>query len=156
MRWNLRIATAVMVASSVGAVGVPGAAQAARTLAVTPATDLLDGDVVALHGTGFTPSATVYFCQAVVDGTPGPEDCGVPFQTAQADEAGEFVATYTVRRFMSPSSVGVDDRLCSTVGRLRHRRLRLLRVVARRRGRAAHLHAAAPADLHRDTVHRPG
>jgi Carboxypeptidase regulatory-like domain/Neocarzinostatin family len=85
---------------------MPSAAQTARTLTVTPDTDLVDGDVVALHGTGFTPSATVFFCQAVDDGTPGPDDCGVPYQSVQADSAGEFVANYTVARFMSPASVG--------------------------------------------------
>jgi protocatechuate 3,4-dioxygenase beta subunit len=106
MRWNLRIVAALMVAGSVGVVGGPGAAQAARTLEVTPATGLLHGDVVALHGTGFTPAATVYFCQGVVEGTAGPEDCGGAIQTAQADDAGEFTASYTVQRFMSPSVVG--------------------------------------------------
>ena len=85
---------------------MPSAAQTTRMLTVTPDSGLVDGDVVALHGTGFTPSATVYFCQGVNDGTPGPEDCGVPYQSVQADAAGEFVANYTVRRFMSPSSVG--------------------------------------------------
>ena len=102
----VRIVASLIVACSVGVVGVPSAAQATRTLTVTPPSDLVDGAVVALHGTGFTPSATVYFCQGVDDGTPGPDDCGVAFQSAQADGAGEFVASYTVRRFMSPSSVG--------------------------------------------------
>ena len=46
------------------------------------------------------------FLQGVEDGTPGPEDCGVPFLSVGADAAGEFDATYTVRRFMTPSSVG--------------------------------------------------
>jgi protocatechuate 3,4-dioxygenase beta subunit len=108
MGWNLRIAAALMVASSVGVAGVPGAAQTTRTVEVTPATGLLDGDVVALHGTGFTPAATVYFCQGVVEGTPGPEDCGGTIQSVQANDAGEFTASYTVQRFMSPPIVGSE------------------------------------------------
>jgi hypothetical protein len=106
MRPTFRIVVLLVVACAVAVVGMPSAAQTTRTLTVTPNTDLVDGDVVALHGTGFTPSATVFFCQAVDDGTPGPDDCGVPFLSVQADSAGEFVANYTVARFMSPSSVG--------------------------------------------------
>lgn len=103
---TFRIVASLIVACGVGVVGVPSAAQATRTLTVTPPTDLADGDVVALHGTGFTPSATVFFCQGVDDGTPGPEDCGGLIQAVQSDAAGEFVATATVRRFISPGSVG--------------------------------------------------
>ena len=101
-----RIVASLVVACAVAVVGTPSAAQTTRTLIVTPDTDLIDGDVVALHGTGFTPFSTVFFCQGVEDGTPGPEDCGVPFLSVGADAAGEFNATYTVRRFMTPSSVG--------------------------------------------------
>jgi hypothetical protein len=103
---TFRIVASLVVAGAVVVVGMPSAAQTTRTLTVTPDTGLVDGDVVALHGTGFTPSATVGFCQAVDDGTPDPSDCGVPFQLASADAAGEFTASYTVRRFMTPSSVG--------------------------------------------------
>ena len=103
---TFRIVASLIVACSVAGVGSPSAAQETRTLAVTPATDLVDGDVVALHGTGFTPFATVFFCQAVDDGTPGPEDCGGSIQSVPSDAAGEFVATYDVRRFILPPSVG--------------------------------------------------
>ena len=100
------IAAALVVACTVAVAGTPSAAQTARMLTVSPDTGLVDGDVVALHGTGFTPSSTVYFCQGVEDGAPGPEDCGVQFQSVQADAAGEFDASYTVRRYMAPPTVG--------------------------------------------------
>jgi protocatechuate 3,4-dioxygenase beta subunit len=101
---TLRIVVSLVVACSVGVVGVPSEAQTTRTLTVTPAADLVDGDVVELHGAGFTPLSTVYFCQGVDDGSPGPEDCGGPIASVLADAAGEFVATYTVQRFIRPSS----------------------------------------------------
>jgi protocatechuate 3,4-dioxygenase beta subunit len=103
---TFRIVASLVVASAVVVVGMPSAAQTTSTLTVTPDTGLVDRDVVALHGTGFTPSATVFFCQGVDDGTPDPSDCGAPIQSALADAAGEFSANYTVRRFMTPSSVG--------------------------------------------------
>jgi hypothetical protein len=106
MGTTCRILASLVVACAVAIVGTPSGAQSTRTLTVTPDTDLVDGDVVALHGTGFTPSAGVFFCQGVDDGTPGPEDCGVPFQSAPTDASGEFDATYTVRRFITPPSVG--------------------------------------------------
>jgi Neocarzinostatin family len=106
-RWRYCCAAALIVTSAVAVAGTPSAAQSTRTLTVAPDTDLVDGDVVMLHGTGFTPFSTVYFCQGVEDGEPGPEDCGVGYEAAQADAAGDFDATYTVRRFMAPSIVGV-------------------------------------------------
>jgi hypothetical protein len=75
--------------------------QPPRTLTVTPDTDLVDGDLAVVRGTGFTPSATVFFCQGVEAGQPGFEDCGAPSQSAQVDAAGEFSANYTVQRFIS-------------------------------------------------------
>jgi protocatechuate 3,4-dioxygenase beta subunit len=106
MARTFRIVASLIVACGVGVVGPPSAAQSTRTLTVTPAVDLVDGDVVALHGTGFTPGATVFFCQAVDDGTQDPEDCGGDIRGVQADAAGEFVADLAVRRFILPSSVG--------------------------------------------------
>jgi Carboxypeptidase regulatory-like domain/Neocarzinostatin family len=103
-----RIVASLVVACAVAIVGTPSGAQSTRALTVTPDTNLVDGDVVALHGTGFTPSSTVFFCQGVEEGTPGQEDCGVPFQSATADATGEFDATYTVRRFITPPSVGAE------------------------------------------------
>jgi protocatechuate 3,4-dioxygenase beta subunit len=108
MGTTCRILAALVVACAVAIVGTPSGAQSTRTLSVTPDTDLVDGDVVALHGTGFTPSSTVFFCQGVEEGSPGQEDCGVPFQSATADASGEFDATYTVRRFITPPSVGAE------------------------------------------------
>jgi protocatechuate 3,4-dioxygenase beta subunit len=108
MGTTCRIPASLVVACVVAIVGTPSGAQSTRTLTVTPDTDLVDGDVVALHGTGFTPSSTVFFCQGVDDGTPGLEDCGAPFQSAPTDASGEFDATYTVRRFITPPSVGAE------------------------------------------------
>jgi protocatechuate 3,4-dioxygenase beta subunit len=107
MARTVRIVASLIIACGVAVVvGAPSVAQSTRTLTVTPAVDLVDGDVVALHGTGFTPGATVFFCQAVEDGTQDPEDCGGDIFGVQADAAGEFVADLAVRRFILPSSVG--------------------------------------------------
>jgi hypothetical protein len=106
MNATLRIVVSALFASSLVVVASPAAAQATRALTVTPETGLLDGDVVALEGSGFTPSETVYFCQGISDTTPGPEDCGGPISSSSADEVGEFSSTYTVQRFITPSSVG--------------------------------------------------
>ena len=87
-------------------VATPSAAQTTRTLTVTPDAGLANGDPVELHGSGFTPLATVFFCQGVTDATPGSDDCGAPIGSASANDVGEFSASYTVRRFISPGSVG--------------------------------------------------
>jgi hypothetical protein len=102
-----RIVALLVVVCTTAVVGMPAAAQTTRTLTVTPDSGLVDGDVVTLHGTGFTPSDTVFFCQGVEDGSPDPGDCGAGIGSAQANAAGEFDASFTVQRFISPSNVGV-------------------------------------------------
>ncbi len=84
-----------------------------RTTTVTPATDLLDGAVVSVQGSGFTPSTTVYFCQGVDEGAPGFEDCGGPSQSAVVDASGEFSANYTVQRFMTIAGAPGTTRDCA-------------------------------------------
>jgi hypothetical protein len=71
---------------------------------VTPDSGLVGGDVVTVEGSGATPSGTVFFCQAIDDGTPDQSDCGAStVQSTPADAAGEFAAMYTVRRFITPA-----------------------------------------------------
>jgi protocatechuate 3,4-dioxygenase beta subunit len=106
---TFRTVASLVVACAVVVVGTPSAAQTTRTLTVTPDTDLVDGDVVALGGTGFTPSNTVFFCQGVFDESPDAGDCGVPYSSAPSNDVGEFSAQYTVRRFISVSGLGMID-----------------------------------------------
>ena len=89
------------------------APQLPRTTTVTPATDLLDGAVVSVQGSGFTPSTTVYFCQGVDEGAPGFEDCGGSSQSAVVDASGEFSANYTVQRFMTIAGAPGTTRDCA-------------------------------------------
>jgi hypothetical protein len=84
-------------------------AQTTRTLTVTPDTGRSDGDPVTLHGTGFTPSQPVYYCEGVVDTSPDQGDCGTNPQTIDADASGEFTTTYNVERFITPSSRDTVD-----------------------------------------------
>jgi hypothetical protein len=106
MNATLRIVLATLFVGSLLFVVAPTDAQTTRTLTVTPDTGLVDGDVVQLEGSGFTPSDEVFFCQGVMDTTPDPANCGGPISSVPANETGEFSATYTVQRFMTPSSVG--------------------------------------------------
>jgi Carboxypeptidase regulatory-like domain/Neocarzinostatin family len=102
----LRVVVCALLAGSLVFVAAPAAAQTTRTLTVTPDTGLVDGDIVLLEGSGFTPFDVVYFCQAVVDTTPNPANCGGPIASSPANEAGELSASYRVQRFITPSSVG--------------------------------------------------
>jgi Neocarzinostatin family/Carboxypeptidase regulatory-like domain len=106
MNATVRTVLTTLFVGSLLFVAAPTAAQTTRTLTVTPDTGLVDGDVVQLAGSGYTPLGSVYFCQGVPDPMPGPEDCGGPISSVPADETGAFSATYTVQRFMAPSSVG--------------------------------------------------
>ena len=45
-------------------------AYAARTLTVTPSTDLVEAQTVSVAGEGFNPSVGIGFCQAIMDATP--------------------------------------------------------------------------------------
>jgi Carboxypeptidase regulatory-like domain/Neocarzinostatin family len=107
MKMALRSTILLFVACSLAAVATPSAAQATRSLIVTPDSDLVGGDIVTLQGSGFTPLDTVYFCQGVVDGTPDPGDCGGPIDSTPTDESGDFSATYEVLRFITPPSLGM-------------------------------------------------
>ena len=81
-----------------------------RALDIAPSTDLQDGDVVTFSGTGFTPNAPIFYCEALVTGmAPGGNDCGVPFLSTESDENGAFSVTVTVERFLVVADVGVVD-----------------------------------------------
>jgi hypothetical protein len=109
MRTLVRLVVAV--AMVFGAVGVAtnAGAQTTKSLTVTPATGLSDGDTVTLHGTGFQPLATVYYCEGVVDSSPDPSDCGTSYLTTEADQSGEFSQSFQVERFLSSASHGEID-----------------------------------------------
>ena len=79
MKSTLRIITFLFFACSLAAIAGPSGAQTTRSLTVTPDSNLVGGDVVTLQGSGFAPLATIYFCQAVVAGTPDQSDCGVAY-----------------------------------------------------------------------------
>jgi len=73
-------------------------------LTVTPDTGLVDGDVVAVHGTEFIPGDTVSICQGIGTTCPGGSS-----QSAEVNAAGEFSANLTVQRFLTKSgSTRVD------------------------------------------------
>ena len=78
-----------------------------------PATDLLDGDVVSVEGSGSTPSTPVYFCQGVDEGGFAFEDCAGPALSAVVDASGEFSANYTVQRFMTIADPAGTTRDCA-------------------------------------------
>jgi hypothetical protein len=80
-------------------------AAAAGAVTVTPTAGLLDGQTVTIDATGFDPFVDVAFCQALMLGSPGPEDCGRPFSTGTTDESGDFSTPYVVRRFMFSSQL---------------------------------------------------
>jgi hypothetical protein len=59
---------------------------------VTPSTGLIDGQSVDVSLSGFAPSATLGWCQAVVASVPaGPGLCGGPIRTGTADANGALV-----------------------------------------------------------------
>ena len=100
-----RVAIAAAVCAAMLA-ATPASAQTTRSIAITPDVDLVDGDEVTIVGSGFSPNAEIFYCQGVVDGTPGPEDCGTPILSTAADANGEFSTTLLVQRFLAPSSLG--------------------------------------------------
>jgi hypothetical protein len=114
MKTLLRIVFAITVVFGVFVAGTNAGAQTTRSLTVTPDTGLSDGDTVEVHGTGFTPSAIVYYCQAVVDASPSASDCGSSIETTNADTSGEFTVTFQVQRFITSGSYGDVD--CAQAG----------------------------------------
>lgn len=96
-----RATRSVLIAVAVFAgVLMPAAVQAqeaapaeARSLAVTPSTDLDDGQTVAVAGTGWRPGAGVVVTQCVS----GTQHCGGSFGRIEVDVAGAFALPLAVR-----------------------------------------------------------
>jgi hypothetical protein len=119
MRTLVRLFVALAVMCGATVVGTNVGAQTTRTLTVVPDTGLHDGDAVTLHGTGFTPSESVFYCEGVIDASPDPGDCGTTIQSTSADSSGEFTTTFNVQRFIGLSvdcaqpgancGIGADD-----------------------------------------------
>jgi hypothetical protein len=112
MKPVLRVAAATTLLLSGLILAAPSGAQPAPTVTVAPDTDLVDGDLVQLEGTGFAAGGTVFFCQGTVesaDDDPDPTDCGAPISAVTANSAGAFSATYTVHRYLSLSGIGTVD-----------------------------------------------
>ena len=86
------------------------------TLVVDPSTDLEDGQVVAIHGSGFTPGGGVYLTQCragASDETGRACDLQRTLRTVIADNDGVVETTVTVRRTLNTSLYGTVD--CATV-----------------------------------------
>src|SRR5262245_60560093 len=108
MRARTVIATLVLAAATLTSFALPVGAQTTRTLDVTPDTGLASGDAVTVHGAGFTPGASGGVCQAVVNGSPGTEDCGSPISVIFVDSNGEFSISFTVARFIQVGGQQID------------------------------------------------
>jgi neocarzinostatin family protein/carboxypeptidase family protein len=104
VRTLVRLVVALVLMCGATVVGTNAGAQTTRTLTVTPDSGLSDGDAVTLHGTGFTPSESVFYCEGVVDSSPDPGDCGTSAESIFADSSGEFTTSFNVQRFITPSS----------------------------------------------------
>src|SRR5918996_4829730 len=104
IRWALGVAVAVTVLApaAVGRAG-PG-----PLVSVTPAVDLVHGQVVTVTGSGFTPNASIGMAQCDATGT-DTSDCdlsNVAYTTA--DAAGGWSTSFTVRRVIHTSSATID------------------------------------------------
>jgi hypothetical protein len=102
-----RIAVIVCLLAGSAMLALPApASAAAAVLTVQPSSDLVDGTVLTIHGTGFPPSSSLFACEGIVDATPDFRDCGrgIPFTT---DVNGSFTTQYAVRRFITPVDTGV-------------------------------------------------
>ena len=95
----LLLAAAVVVPASRGA--------AAQGLTAQPNTNLVDGDVVTIHGSGFPSDSSVAACEGIVDATPDSSDCATFVGFFTTDSSGSFTTQFAVRRFITPSSTGV-------------------------------------------------
>lgn len=88
----------IVVAGS--AVAPPAGAD--RALAVEPGVDLVDGQLVTITGTGYTPGATIAWCQAIRTAAPSPSDCGTSAAPVVADADGDFSVTHHMQRLLTP------------------------------------------------------
>lgn len=105
-----RTAVVVVVAITASSVGIAGAQAPATTVSVAPATDLVDGQVVQVHGEGVpvdTPLAIVQ-CRTSATAAAG---CLVRSFNAETDEDGRVDVPFTIRGVLPLYDGDVDCRL---------------------------------------------
>jgi len=84
-----------------------GPASAATALTVTPNTNLVDGQTVTIDGSGFSSSTSVGVCEAVMDASPGPEDCNNGgYATVGTSASGDFSVPFAVKQSIFVPSLG--------------------------------------------------
>jgi hypothetical protein len=105
-RHALHALVAVAIAAG-GTVLGAGAAFAEEAITASPATGLVTGQTVTVHGTGWVPLHFIAYCQAVPTTSPSPGDCsGGSYATTVADEAGTFTVSVVVKRSISVPDLG--------------------------------------------------
>ena len=102
-------------------------AQTTRMVTVTPDSGLLSGDVVTIEGSGYTPAASVAFCQAVAVDPASPSNCGVPYCVVNDGQRRPLLRDVHRRALRGPASARNDRRLCGCCATLRDRRRRAQR-----------------------------
>jgi Fibronectin type III domain/Neocarzinostatin family len=102
--------TAMLGVAAQSAPGVQLAAFAlpGGSIAVTPNSGLTDGQIVSVEGTGWSPGATVGYCQGVSIDPADPSNCnGGSYSTVTADNAGTFTVAVTLTRIVYIPRLGV-------------------------------------------------
>ena len=101
----LGVAT-ILAASLWAFVPAVPASAATPSITVTPNTALVGGQTVTVTGSGWAPSDTVYYCEAINTVGPGSGDCdGLP-PSVVADGSGNFTVMVTLDRVFSPFGGG--------------------------------------------------
>jgi hypothetical protein len=94
------LARAVGVVGIAGVVGLAGCATG-PAVSVSPSTGLVDGQVVTVTGSGYTPNSSLGMVQCVA-GADSIDDCdGTTATSFSADATGGFRKPLTVRRVIS-------------------------------------------------------
>jgi len=82
-------------------------ASAAGSISVTPSTDLHDGDVVSVNGSGWIPNSQVGVCQSVSLQPPSINNCNNGTGSLlTADGSGNISTTWSVQRFINVPALG--------------------------------------------------
>jgi Neocarzinostatin family len=90
------------------AVTTLGAYQGGPYVSVAPDTDLLDGQVVTVSGSGYSPQSSLGIVQCVA-GADSIDDCdGRTAHSFSADHAGNYVQPLTVRRVIRHNGTETD------------------------------------------------
>ena len=102
------VATVILFAAA-AVVGATVASARARSLGVTPSTDLIDGQVVQVTGSHFAPSSLVGMAVCLVGAT-NASGCDVGHQVLIASDAtGSFSQGFAVPREITLRTVATDD-----------------------------------------------